>query len=98
MNRTAESLTSDLQKAAIRGGWPKDVAAKLKAEHIGGLVVPTYEGDQEDIENLEFGTQKEAPKPVLNNFFQSHQTKQRLKKEATSQLADVTKSIQRLFS
>ena len=98
LDRTAEVFTDELQRAAIRGGWPDDVARKLKAGHVDGLIVPQYEGPQEDIENLEYGSEKEPPRPVLNNFFQNHRIKRKMQGETDKQMKDIVNFAQKLFS
>jgi len=67
------SLTSSLRKEAINAGWPKKYADALNVVILNGDVTIKYSGEfTEAIEDLEYGTKKQPPIPVLRKFIDKY--------------------------
>lgn len=99
LDRVAKSLTPRLRLAARVGGWPADVASKLSlGRDENGMLVPQYDGDWEEVENLEYGTEDEPPKPVFNNFFDNHLVQRAMTRETTKGMKEFVAYTQKLFS
>ena len=68
--KTAGTLTANLSSLARQAGWPTSIALQLKVEnHSDGK---WYVGYPKAIENqvldLEYGTQNTSPNPVIRDF------------------------------
>jgi len=98
LDRVASVLTPSLQKSAVDGGWPEGIATQLKVGRDEGRLVPKFEGDHKALEDLEYGTQDEPPKPVMNNFFNNYGVQQRIRHETKSQMREFTRFMRKLFS
>ena len=66
-------LTKELRAAAIKAGWPKEVARVLKVTVVDDSLSVNYPNKYEDqIGDLEYGTRTIGPKPVFRMFMKKH--------------------------
>lgn len=98
LNRVSIAMTPKLRQAAIDGGWPEDVAKNLKVVSKEGLLTPTYSGDWKEVEDLEFGTEKDPPLPVFNNFFNNHAVTKDIGYETRQSMHRILRNIRRIMS
>jgi hypothetical protein len=67
LDRTAARLTPLVQNRAVEAGWPETAASRLRMVRTEyGTLSLDYSGSQREAEDLEFGTQTEAPRSVLS--------------------------------
>ena len=66
-------LTKEVRLAAIKAGWPKEVARVLKVTVADDSITVTYPDEYADqIDDLEYGTRTVGPKPVFRLFVRKH--------------------------
>lgn len=69
------SLTTELRKDAISSGWPANLANYLSVIVSGDSLLVQYDDSvAEQIEDLEYGTGSQSPKPVMRKFVYKHET------------------------
>jgi hypothetical protein len=62
-------LTSDLKAAAKSSGWPSDVVNALSVSFDGENLAVDYPKEMSvAVDNLEYGTGKDAPNSVIRSF------------------------------
>jgi hypothetical protein len=67
-------LTVSLRKEAIDKGWPEELASYLNVRIKDKAILVSYEDAVADqIEDLEYGSKIEGPKPVLRFFASKNQ-------------------------
>ena len=66
-------LTREVRAAAIKAGWPKEVAKVLSVKVEDDAIDVTYPDKYADqIGDLEYGTRTTGPKPVFRMFAKKH--------------------------
>lgn len=66
-------LTREVRLAAIKAGWPKEVAKVLNVKVADDSINVTYPDKYADqIGDLEYGTRTTGPKPVFRMFVKKH--------------------------
>jgi hypothetical protein len=98
ITRVADKMTPRLQNTALELGWPKDAAKRLTLIHSEGMLIAKYDGPDEEVEDLEFGTTRTPPRAAIGNFFGSHQIKKEIQKTTNQSMDEIVASIERLFS
>ncbi len=97
MDRVAETLTPMLRSYASIRGWPVSVIAALSVVNESGILTATVPPHlRAQMEALEFGTDRSAPKPAVGNFFYGSGTEKFLEQESAD-LSGVTDELDRLF-
>ena len=72
---TEGSLTREIRKTALAAGWPKEAARALKVYiNDNGINVTYPESLAETVENLEYGSNVNAPSSVLRMFEERNKT------------------------
>jgi hypothetical protein len=98
LGEVAASMTPDLQQAAIEGGWPEDVAQRMSVTYTkAGAFTTHFDGPQRTVDDLEFGTYKDPPKPVINNFIESHGFASESTRRLRRSMESVGKQIDGMF-
>jgi hypothetical protein len=65
----AKHLTSTLRQKAHAAGWPADVCLGMSVDHDGSdFVVRHHPATEERAHDLEYGTQRTSPLPVIRPF------------------------------
>jgi hypothetical protein len=67
------SLTKELQSDALSAGWPKMYANSLSVRiNKSNIYIDYSEQLAQDIEDLEYGSESQPPKPILRLFIDRH--------------------------
>jgi len=73
LKQAAERLTPDFRQEALNAGWPADVVFQMTVEEQNGDLYLAYPDNiSEQVENLEYGNNEEAPNPVIRRFIRNH--------------------------
>jgi len=68
----APLLTAELRQYALSMGWPDRVVYNLYIKQNDGVYTVSFPSDiQEDVNNLEYGTQDTPPSPVISTFLKT---------------------------
>lgn len=94
--KSLRSLEKELTKAirldAYRAKWPKPIASSLSVSIKNNELVVTYpDAYEEQVGDLEYGTQSSSPRPVFRTFVNRHQAKltQNLEQWLVDKLAEM---------
>jgi hypothetical protein len=73
LKQAAERLTPDFRQEALNAGWPADIVFQMTVEEQDGDLYLSYpDSISEQVENLEYGNNEEAPNPVIRRFIRNH--------------------------
>jgi hypothetical protein len=65
-------LTVELRQYAQSMGWPDRIALNLHIKQDDGVYTVSFPSDiEEDVNNLEYGTQDTPPIPVISTFLKT---------------------------
>ena len=69
LRQKERELTKALVSQAIQAGWPRNLASALRVRVASDDIMVTYPPLlAKDIEDLEYGTLDEGPRPVFRRF------------------------------
>lgn len=98
LTEVAASLTPDFQQYAKDNGWPHEVADRMSITHTPeGAFTTKFDGPQRVVDDLEFGTYKDPPKPVINNFMESHDFSQESIKRLRKSMSGLARDLNGMF-
>jgi hypothetical protein len=73
LNEVLDELIEDLQKDAVKAGWPEKLVKTISLSvDEKGLQAVYPEKTAKQIEDLEYGSSNTIPKPVFRLFVEKH--------------------------
>jgi hypothetical protein len=86
--KSAHKLTPVLRDMAFRAEWPPEIIIQLKVDAVDTNLVISYpENLEEQINNLEYGTEYSPAKPVIRAF--TYRYAEELEEEISDTLGDI---------
>ena len=68
-------LTKLIKKDAVKAGWPAELIKRLKVSTKDLNITAYYPEKYEKlVDDFEYGTQDESPRPVFRRFIDRHET------------------------